>query len=405
VTLAGQTDHSGVVIKIFEPIKIDTSYININNKYTNIGLPVTQKTEFLWWDAQPKYQTTTGSDGKWKIEGVKDAKYHIAAEKAGYGVSIHYADDPEPGTVINLNEIITLTSEITGTVEYPEDSYIVISGIVTIGSTGTLKLNAGTIVVFENNSRLVCKGTLITNGTQQKPILFTSLENNNARLELSQVQQLTLSNIVLQNVTNGIRLVNCNNITLSNIRINAGSVGVEQFNTNQTTIQNCFLSNLENGVVTENSSQNQYLKNILLDIAENGLAVLNEGNSVLTNNVFKYCAQYGLNINYIGSLNSITPIFNFNIFANDFLENNSHIRVGYLGWCQAASNNFIGEQEFIIWTADINSQDSLNFQGNYWGYISPLDIGMKIFDRQDDPGRSRPIVDYSGAKTAIVKWY
>jgi len=46
VTLEDTTDFSGVTVSLYEPVELDTALVRINEKYPNIGVQISQETEF-----------------------------------------------------------------------------------------------------------------------------------------------------------------------------------------------------------------------------------------------------------------------------------------------------------------------------------------------------------------------
>ena len=85
VVLEDTTDYSGVRVSLYRPVELDTALVRINQEYPNIGVQISQETEFDHREHTPVYTTTTDKDGNWKIEGVEEGEYNIVAEKEGWG--------------------------------------------------------------------------------------------------------------------------------------------------------------------------------------------------------------------------------------------------------------------------------------------------------------------------------
>ena len=77
VTLEDTTDHSGVKVSLYKPVELDTALVRINQEYPNIGVQISQETEFDHREHEPLYTTLTNADGSWKIENVTKGEYNL----------------------------------------------------------------------------------------------------------------------------------------------------------------------------------------------------------------------------------------------------------------------------------------------------------------------------------------
>ncbi|HDH31625.1 MAG TPA: hypothetical protein ENH26_02530 [Candidatus Wolfebacteria bacterium] len=57
----------------------------LTNNIPNIGIQISQETEFYHRKQTPVYTTNTNKDGKWEIKDVDKDNYNIVAEKNEYG--------------------------------------------------------------------------------------------------------------------------------------------------------------------------------------------------------------------------------------------------------------------------------------------------------------------------------
>ena len=55
VKLEAQANHSGVKVSLYNLVELDTTLVRINRQYPNIGVQISQETEFLTIKANPKY--------------------------------------------------------------------------------------------------------------------------------------------------------------------------------------------------------------------------------------------------------------------------------------------------------------------------------------------------------------
>lgn len=81
VTLEGKQDHSGVTVSLYKPVELDTALVRINQQYPQIGVQISQETEFDHREHSPSYSTSTNA---LKIEDVTPGTYNVIAEKDSY---------------------------------------------------------------------------------------------------------------------------------------------------------------------------------------------------------------------------------------------------------------------------------------------------------------------------------
>lgn len=124
-------------------------------------------------------QSIPGSGG-WRVPSTGTTsgyiKMELIADPAVYDISDNPFIIETPQTVVPDS---ILTGEITGTVRLHANKIYGLQGYVYVNDGGQLIVDAGTIIVGDvpgNNSALIINrgGKLIANGTQQRPIIFTS---------------------------------------------------------------------------------------------------------------------------------------------------------------------------------------------------------------------------------------
>jgi hypothetical protein len=406
VTLEGQSDHSGVKVMLFNPIAIDTVLTNLNSRYSNVGIEANQRTEFYWWEHTPAYQTTTGGDGSWSIDNVADGTYHVVAERAGYGWKVIY-NAPYAQNNVQLEAVFQLSGTIVQDLTFTTGKHVVISGSVVFNQGRKLTIEPNVTVEFANNGKLEINGLLLCNGTKGNEVYLVSRESaNTSRVRLNLATNSTVNYVCIKNLSEGLLLSGSDSTTIMNSRFNNGQDAITLFNSKSVKLQNNYVSDMNSAIVSDASGKNEYEKNIIVNIIEFGLDAFNEDNSLIQNNVFKNCGDYGIAINPTGAPGSILELQNFVIHFNDFVNNQNHIKVGRKAFCIVDQNNFLKEQDYAVWVAEINSVDTLNFKDNYWGYTDPVQIGEKIFDKLDQPNATNPvpIVDFSGYKFNYINW-
>ena len=48
VLLEGKQDHSGITVALYKLVELDTTILRYNREYPNVGLPLSQATEFVY---------------------------------------------------------------------------------------------------------------------------------------------------------------------------------------------------------------------------------------------------------------------------------------------------------------------------------------------------------------------
>ena len=103
VFLEGRNDNSGVKVRLYRPVELDTTVVRLNEKYPTIGVSISQKTEFDHRSEKALYTTTSKSDGSWEINNVTAENHHIVAEKDSFGWKYSYNIDSH--SKINLDTL------------------------------------------------------------------------------------------------------------------------------------------------------------------------------------------------------------------------------------------------------------------------------------------------------------
>jgi hypothetical protein len=68
ITLEDTTDFSGVKVSLYKPVELDTALVRINQEYPNIGVQISQETEFNHRRHEPLHTTQTKTGVSEEIE-------------------------------------------------------------------------------------------------------------------------------------------------------------------------------------------------------------------------------------------------------------------------------------------------------------------------------------------------
>jgi len=118
VNLEGQSDFSGITVSLYDLAYLDTTIVRINNQYPQIGVKITQHTEFDHRLQSTVKTTTTEADGSFELNKIPTGEYNVVAMKAGFGFKYLY----EITIVEGDNDISEFTPSANLSLCHPERS-------------------------------------------------------------------------------------------------------------------------------------------------------------------------------------------------------------------------------------------------------------------------------------------
>ena len=108
VSLEGQSDFSNITVALYDLAYLDTTITRINAQYPNIGIKITQHTEFDHRLQSPVKSTETLADGSFELTKISTGTYNLVAMKAGFGFKYLYEITIDEGDN-ELSELTELT--------------------------------------------------------------------------------------------------------------------------------------------------------------------------------------------------------------------------------------------------------------------------------------------------------
>jgi parallel beta-helix repeat protein len=352
VTLEGETDHSGVTISLYKPVELDTALVRINEQYPNIGVKISQQTEFDHRDHEPAYVTLSQSDGSWIIDGISPGDYNVVAEKDSFGWAYQFESNDNSNT--NLPEL-TLYKSIYITGNIFED-----------------------IILMENQSLIITNNTVLTD---QYKIQFSK----NNKLLFARGTKLEVYGLLqFDELSENYHLI-------SSIDPNAKGSGLFIKNEGQV-LSNIVFSYLNNAVFTDALSANLEIKNCLLHDCDIGL-YLNSSNSKLSNVTINYINDTGIeclkelvliNTLICKSDRGIISIDNYASISNNYFYENNLALIAHKGDIFITNNNFESNNIGVVVSAS-----DCTIQKNEF-YNNQLDIELNRVSIQ-----SQVLFDYS----------
>jgi len=398
VTLQNQSDHSGVKISLYLPVELDTALARINNRYTNIGIKITQETSFDHRKSTPFKTTNSQADGTWKIDDVPPGMYNVVAEKEGFGFRVRYLETLTENITFSLLQTDSLSGVYLNDIIIPENGFAVINGNTVFEQNHNLKIGYGSILLFKQNSRVTIKGQLEFFGDQTKYINIIQ-ENSipTSRIRLDNLKNVTLSGLIIKDTENGFFINRCDTIQIRNCLFSKNNFGVDIFDSDKIEIQNCIFYNTRTAINADNSQCN-ISKNIIYGSEENGYNSLRDRETIITNNLFEKINN-ALPVNLNAGFGSATSTIV--LYQNDFRGNQYHIRLASSGFITANNNNFLGSALYAVVAPPVPDR-IYNFQNNFWQTNDITNIEAMILDKNDDPGLSR--IDYTNLSNSYIQW-
>lgn len=381
-------------VSIYKHVSLDSTLLSLNSLYPNIGVEISQQTEFDHRDLSPVSSTTCDSEGNWQIDNLEKQDYILVAEAADFGWK--YTFDLQNSTVdtVFLHETLVYNSTIA-TDLILRDRHIVIDGTVTLIQNINLNIE-NCVVRFAQGSKFDVFGNIdFTNS------LFTYDDiENSGNLHLSG-QNYTVSglrfrkmNVAIQSDFNKIFI--SNNIFQHNIighSINQGTdmqnignnlftdneVGLQIFNTKNVLghsniyLRNSIAISLQSASILDSLFLNSFNNN------EISVEASSKSQAKIKNCNFEKGDKHILSL-----LGSEIEIYYCNFSAgNTAIELDSRTG-GIPNNLKANNNNFI-ENLWNVYNKDYQSKELIyDCTNNYWGTDIMDEIDLKIFDKLDN---------------------
>lgn len=407
VTLEGQGDHSGVTVRLYKPVTLDTALVRINQQYPNIGVQISQETEFDHRGETASYSTTTNANGDWNIENVVDGEYNLVASKDGYGWQYRYAVKGGSFT-FNLSPTVLQNGILTGSIVWESGKTYVLEGDVYVDAAATLTIQENVWCLAKQNSRLIVEGKIIKSATGFS--YFTNDISNSGtwRGIVLNSSNNAFNGIIIDKASNAIRSDNTSNSIENTIIRNATGIGIGlSQNISQVLIDNVLLLNnqvgleisgadstnqITNSVITGSIQQgiqltqsNILIRNNLIRNNSLGISCLFESQAIIQNNNIQENLTDGIEVS-----GSKPEIMYNNIISNDRMAINITAR-GYTVPAQPVihNNNLSTKSDFIIkligTSASPNNLD-ISAENNWWSTTDVVNINNMIYDKNDvDP--------------------
>jgi hypothetical protein len=429
VNLEGLSDHSGIIIALYDLAYLDTTIVRINNQYPQIGVHINQHTEFDHRLQSPIKTTETLADGSFAVKRIPTGIYNLVAIKDGWGFRHMYEIEVIEGEsdlsdIIPLYEEIHISGDIFDNIVVATDHHLIIGDETDFIPGSSLTICPGAVIRINPGVDITIHGSLIAQGEDNNMFWVTSNDGFGDELakfdSLQYYQSMRLSDIAsVENDLikwgkwdwgNTCLLNTVNNLHMHNSIFRNGGCGLEMNDMETVVFENCltyeFLSTANGSITLEFVDEVHFLKNISI---RNSIGVEFKDNTIIEveNNYLSY-NKYGANIwggaSFINNNDFISNtvydvtysgdqsepsdlILNYNEFRSNnnvlFCQNYMY---PYYGELHVNNNNFYffdGHGYFIKVSSEILSTP-IDARFNYFGLMDEWLIDNLIYDENEN---------------------
>lgn len=435
ITLEGESDHSGITIALYDLITLDPEIVSINNEYPQIGIHISQHTEFDHRFESPVKYTETATDGNFELTKMSTGRYNLVAIKDGWGFKYLYEIEISKGDNGLSQQIILFEEQhISGNIQenitVETDHHLIIDNdavfqpnisSLIIHPGAIIRINPGVDLAIhsvlnaqgeENNMFWVTSNdgvsqNLIVNTNNRDEIIhYNSMELfNTATVEnnliewgkwdngnicfLNQTSDFAINNTSFSNANCGIYFTNSSNCSIIGSRFstitNASMAGIVLDGEFSSNISDNIFTNNYNAILPKNKFSGLIKRNVF-SANEVGIEFYHFLGTI-SNNEFLNSSQ--ADIRFTG--NMAYEDIGFSILYNEFHSDigiyafYNHSFSANFSYFYINNNNFYNNNWFIfIQTSGIIF--IVNATNNFFNYYTnELDIRDKIYSHEDNP--------------------
>ncbi len=420
-------DYAGVTVALYKTAELDTTLVRINQQYPQIGVQITQETEFDHRNFNPLKVTTTDAVGKFSFPSLTPGDYNIVIWKNEWGIRY----------ICSVKAIENENNNIGNIELYPATYYnsTIVSEPTTFKSDHSYfiltDVNFTSSVEFQPRAQIFINPTCMVKfyGAVTTPE-FTSPKDMwkiTSSKELYSTSPVTMDfdsyysavNFYGEQVNIHSGFISYGNDALNSINVSSSEIDymvfrdcetaltISQGNQGNVDIRYLVIYKCDNSgiVYTSNidggDTSGYITKSIVIDIIQRAVSVGMAKNLYINNCYFQdnyyaivnrgcngniECNEFSNNyydINYIGRYPSLHNEIHYNIF---FKSNYYSIYItGRIN--NITNNNFYGPTQFYIYILNnispftIVSAD-VNATNNYWAVE---EVSQYLADAEDDP--------------------
>ncbi|MBN1481480.1 hypothetical protein EH223_03870 [candidate division KSB1 bacterium] len=409
-SLSGQSDYSGITVELYTVAPLDTAIANRLTRFPSVGVDLKQDPLFDHRLAEPVYATETDAEGKFAFNDIPDDRYHLVAEKPGYGWRYHLnISNATAAQPIESKLFLEMTSP--GAIEtytvWPANHHIILNNNLVIREGGTVLIDKGCVVRLGGDYEIRGDGAIQVNGTVDDMVWFTAntpskdtgyiawrgiVANGSADLNFARIDF----------AETGIRISSSEYIIRNSLVSKIGSNGILIARESNGTLEDNALVDCSTGLRVEGNSFATIQYNLFLQM-ENRLfgtgVAINDSRAIVENNIFRgfslgftfefssygdfthnlvEACESGIYINK-ASTDKEKPV----VIKSNILQNCSEaiIQIFNCNSPVVESNNFSAYDSYLIsgYAVHWQNEKAVYFPNNFWGMTIESDILAQIY--------------------------
>lgn len=391
ITLEDETDHGGATVSLYKPVELDTALVRINQQYPNIGVQISQQTEFDHREHEPVYTTETNADGSWEIDKVQPGEYNVVVEKDSFGHFTGYNLSEQEVKNINLDHIYFINGIVDNDLIFPENSFINLENVRILQGT-KIVVGENSTIFIEPATSVQVEGKFEINGELNYPVKIISEKGqfwNSINFASSATGRF--SYCVFSDVKKPI-YTKSGEISFNNSIFNEMDLGIDIFDVSDSlNISGNIFTKCIKGIFSDNSNKIKISNNIFLN-NEYSIEYVRGNEYHIIENLFSNDEN---NIHVLNSKRNYQSILR--VLQCNFENSYNNVLIFDQIFTEINYNNFINTENYFVIVQsepDIGTE-TLDFTENFWNRFQVNDIKQKISDVEDSGNPKGYIVDVS----------
>lgn len=447
IQLDGETDHSGIVVSIYNAGIVPEEISQIREEYPQLAFPIDDKLLFDHREHEALHSVYTDNEGNFSFPKLPYDEYIVAYSKEGWGYNYLFDIELNGGENNITDKISNLYTE-TELPSYIDGQYVLETGKcyvakhdVVIGESGHMIMEANSRLLIDTNIKISSHGLISTPEGEDRAYItsYSGIYSDDSPVSnmgdgfyiYSGTNEL--SNISFSYLLNALQITT-DDYSVEFLTFNECVFGLVARAMSDMAIDNCLFANCNDtnaaacyayDVQGLGASANVFYSNHIAqkhEIVKNAVVSSNAyiENDIGFQNLWESTALF--EHNYIVSDGS--GVENSGKSNLEILSNEIRTRIGVktystsnwgntptLGWTKANNNNFDCEEYSVSCKAVYyfgGEPMPLNFKQNYWNSTSTAFIEDSILDYYDLPpydthaGGNLGIIDYSPFRNSSV---
>lgn len=407
-------DNSDVVVAIYGLAELDSTLVRLNGEYPQIGVQISQATEFDHRTSKMLKSTRSNPEGLFNIEGVEPGNYNLAIFKEHWGVRYLYNIRVDANTPANLGNIqmhpvrsldTTIIEDITFASDYTYhiDMDVSIIGNTIIDPRAQIFIDPGKRLTFHGNVSTPLLANMAdawriksSKDLYSETQITFDADDYYYTVEFS-ADNAQVQGGIFQHVNSGITLIG-QNIDFSNsiIRncVNGLSVRAGGSSIRNIIATDAATSGLS---INYNNTQTSEISHSIVSNTHTGVRINSLGTYSISNSYFNNCWQAIVPSICTGSIRHNAFDANVSDIAQELVQIATEISYNNFFWSKAwgitpskraviNNNNFFKADYFYI---DIRGgglynsicSGDIDATNNYW---SVSDVGPYLRDAEDN---------------------